>query len=493
MNTIIDVGHLVIIENSSTGKNEFLFLYISGEESTDLYLKVINGIRNLNLPEKIRQNTRIQVNAVTDFTRIINEYPETEGKTIHKLPVTAFYDTKKDAFKENLFLSGVINVVEKNGSFFPNNRLGAVVTDSDFFNREETINEIWNYIEKGQNVLLCGPRRYGKTSIMRSLENNASDHGYRPIMIDLESVFTPQEFVSKIFVEVKWPNLAEIDKNRKNIEIEEKLSDQWIKQGEKFFSKISRKTEKFLFLLDECPYMLDSFLGKDYMERDKTNQFLRWFKKQRDMSKSNCMFLLTGSVVLNPYLEDKGLNIDNFSDYNEVRLTFFDPEKVRTYIESLLLGQEIFLTNEVIQELVRMTTPGIPYFIQVVLNYVVNLYRQNPQFSIDDLNKTYQEKIIGPDGRRYFDTFERHFKRYGKRKPSVSKILRELSRSGNEGLEKQELERIYVASPDITDKSKFDIILNYLEYDFYIQKIGNTNRYRFANSILRDYWQKNQN
>ena len=491
MNKKSNIGHLITIKETSTGKREFLFLYITDDEPSDIYKKVIKGIRTLDLPERLIKNTAIQADAVTDFTRIINEYPETEGKTIHKLPVTAFYDTKKDAFKENLFLSGVINVVEKNGSFFPNNRLGAVVTGSDFFNREETINEIWNYIEKGQNVLLCGPRRYGKTSIMRSLENNASDHGYRPIMIDLESVFTPQGFVSKIFVEIKWPNLAEIDKNRKNIEIEEKLSDQWIKQGEKFFSKISRKTEKFLFLLDECPYMLDSLL--ESKGKDITKDFLKWFKDQRSRCKDNCIFLLTGSVHLDSYLKDQGFGENIFDDCNEIRMDYLHTDEVYTYIESILFGQGIFLNDEIIQEIERINTPGIPYFIQIVLNHVVNLYRKNTYFTSEDLKKTYWENIIGLDSRRYFDTFERHFKHYGNRQPGAKAMLKELSNAGDDGREIAHLKKIYNISSTGIEKPDFNIVLNYLEYDFYIEKIVKTNRYRFATSILRDYWQKNQN
>ena len=492
MNTIIDVGHLVIIENSSTGKNEFLFLYISGEEPSDLYLKVINGIRNLNLPEKIRQNTRIQVDAVTDFTRIINEYPETEGKTIHKLPVTAFYDTKKDAFKENLFLSGVINVVEKNGSFFPNNRLGAVVTGSDFFNREEKKDELWENIKKGQNVLLCGPRRYGKTSIMKELYEKASYHGFSPVMIDLESIFSIKQFISKMWVEVEYPDLFDTKKNEKQIEIQDDITDVlWIKEGDKIFNQISKKSEKFLFLLDECPSMLDSFLenkGKDLIKK-----FLKWFKDQRIRCKDNCIFLLTGSVHLDSYLKDQGFGENIFDDCSEIRMDYLHTNEVYTYVESLLLGKGIFLNDEIIQEIVKINTPGITYFVQIVLNHVVNLYRKNPKFTSEDFKKTYWENIIGPEGRRYFDSFERHFKRYGKRKPGAKAILKELSNAGDSGQEISNLKKIYNISSAGIEEPDFKIVLNYLEYDFYIEKIGKTNRYRFANSILRDYWQKNQN
>ena len=500
MSQMSNIGHLITINDISTKKKEFIFLYLTDDEPTDAYKKVIQGIRDFRLPVGIKQITKIQADPVTDFPRIEREHPDTIGRRIHKLPVISFFDKGKKAFKEKLFLSGIRNTIEKKGTFFPINRLAAVVTGSDFFNREDIIKKIWKYIEKDQNVLLCGPRRFGKTSIIRELAGKAHEHLCRQIMIDLESVFTPQEFVARIWTEIEWPDRTAEEKNEKTQAIEDSIEGQWDEKGGKFFRKISKRKENLLFLLDECPYMLDSFLGKDKadedkiknFDREKTNRFIKWFREQRDLTKNRCVFLITGSLNLKPYLKDNGLDKDSFSDCKEVKLPFFDSENLRTYIESLLLGQEIFITDELLDELVRITTPGIPYFIQIVMNHVVSLYRKNPQFSIEDLRNTYHEEIIGSEGRRLFDTFERHFKRYGSRKPGASAILRELSNAGDKGLKKQEIESIYKDSSYLSGRSEFGIILSYLKYDFYIEKIKGTDRYRFISPILRDYWQKNQ-
>lgn len=495
-----NVGHLVSIRNTSTDRKQFLFLYITGDEPTDAYKKVIQGIRSLRLPPQLRAATEIQAETATDFSRIEREHPETTGRKIQKLPVTSFFDNKNQTFKKDLFSSGVINIIKKNGAFFAVNRLAAVATGSDFFDREREINKIWKHIQNGQNVLLCGPRRYGKTSMMREIGDSALKQGLRPVMIDLESIFTPKEFVSKMWVEVELPGITKTERNEKTQEMEDSIEDRWDKEGEKLFKKTSKAKEKLLFLLDECPYMLDSFLGKDdtYKEKidpdnkEKTDSFIKWFGKQRDLCKDRCVFLLTGSVNLKPYLEDNDLDKDSFSDCREVRLNYFDSKTVRSYLESLLLGEEIFLPDELIHELVRITTPGTPYFIQIVMNHVVSLYRKNPQFSVEDLGNAYHEEIIGPAGRRQFDTFIRHFRSYGSRKPGARAILRELADAGDNGLKKPDLEKIYRGSSDLFGASEFNIILGYLEYDFYIEKIKGTDRYRFASPMLRDYWQKNQ-
>ncbi len=495
-----DIGHLVRIENTDTGQCEFIFLYILDDDPRDAYQTVIKGIRSLRLPYYLKKAAKIKVAPVTDFARIDRDFPEITGSRVYDLPVVSFYRSRKGAFKERIFLNGVKNIIEKNGDFFPTNHLGAVVTGSDFFARDDIMTKIRKHISKGQNVIISGPRRYGKTSIMRRIKDEAKDTEHQAVMIDLESVFTPQELVAKIQVKTEHPEWTETEKDNKISKLTEDLIDKWADRGEKILSRISKREEKVLFIFDEVPYMIDSFLAKEKPEsekiktedRKKVDEFVAWFKRQRESFAGRLVFLLTGSIALKTYLKDNGINKDIFSDCIETRLTFFDDETVRNYIESLLLGQEIILSDEIIDELVKINRPGIPYFIQIFMLYTATLYRKNPGFSVADLDTMYQEEIIGSDSRRFFDSFERHFKRYGKRMTGAKAVLKQLSGSKDRGIDRIDLKRTFSASSYPTRKSKFNILLEYLEHDFYIEKIKGTDRFRFASPILRDYWHKNQ-
>ena len=495
-----NIGHLIRIENADTGHREFIFLYILEDDPKDAYKTVIKGIRSLKIPSALKKKTKIQADPITDFTRVNRDFPETTGLRICTLPVVSFYRTHQGTFKESLFLSGVKNVVEKQGDFFPANRLTAVVTGTDFFDRDELLSRIWGQINKRRNLVITGPRRYGKTSIIRRIKDEALSAGYQPVMIDLESIFSLQEFITRLEVEIEHRDLTEIEKNEQVERLKEDRANQWQPYGQKFFQKLNKKNIKNLFILDEVPYMLDSFLEKDAGDKKatdeavikKTNEFLAWFKKQRERYINKCILVFTGSIHLNSYLKDNGLDKDSFSDCREIRLDYFNHETTRDYIEGLLLGQEIILSDEMIQAIVDMTTPGIPYFIQVVMTQVFTLYRKDPGFSKEDLNKMYQEEIVGLSSRRFFDSFDRHFNRYGERKPGAKAILKELAGAGNRGLKKENLRKIFSASSYQTSGSEFDILLKYLEHDFYIEEISKTDRYRFASPILRDYWKKNQ-
>jgi len=55
------------------------------------------------------------------------------------------------------------------------NCVGPPVTGNDFFGREKEQRDFWRILEN-DSVLLLAPRRIGKTSLMRRLEETATQH-----------------------------------------------------------------------------------------------------------------------------------------------------------------------------------------------------------------------------------------------------------------------------------------------------------------------------
>ena len=195
---------------------------------------------------------------------------------------------------------------------------------------------------------------------------------------------------------------------------------------------------------------------------------------------------------MHPYLRETGLTKDAFSDFKEEKITFLSETDARLYIEGLLLNQGILLPESIIDKLVKMNTPGIPYFIQIIITQMATAYRQYGKLDENDIESIYYRQVIGPDARRYFDTFKRHFERYGTRKVGAKEILKALSDVDDKGIERKTLYMIFKRSYSSGTSKEFDILLKNLEYDFFIEKIKGSNQYRFASPVLRDYWRKNQ-
>ena len=77
---------------------------------------------------------------------------------------------------------------------------GNEVTGDDFCNRTKELKELKSDVASGQNVLLYAPRRFGKTSLLKKLQNQLkTDDSYQVIYFDLFSVSTVDEFIQKYF------------------------------------------------------------------------------------------------------------------------------------------------------------------------------------------------------------------------------------------------------------------------------------------------------
>ena len=78
----------------------------------------------------------------------------------------------------------------------PRNIAGAVVRGPDFWGREKDVRRLWMLIERG-SVLLTGPRRWGKSSLMGALEDHPLP-AWHVLALDVEYVENPAEFLTEL-------------------------------------------------------------------------------------------------------------------------------------------------------------------------------------------------------------------------------------------------------------------------------------------------------
>lgn len=77
---------------------------------------------------------------------------------------------------------------------------GNEVFDDDFCNRTEELLTLKDDAVSGQNVLIYAPRRFGKTSLLKKLQQELDkDNDYKIIYMDLFSISTVDEFIQKYF------------------------------------------------------------------------------------------------------------------------------------------------------------------------------------------------------------------------------------------------------------------------------------------------------
>ncbi len=76
-------------------------------------------------------------------------------------------------------------------------RVGNIASGDDFFDRLSELEDMWRYLE-GNHVSLTGPRRLGKSSLLKRLGEQAEEKGVFARMIDVEGLDTAVAFVAAI-------------------------------------------------------------------------------------------------------------------------------------------------------------------------------------------------------------------------------------------------------------------------------------------------------
>jgi len=70
--------------------------------------------------------------------------------------------------------------------------------DAPFCDREKDLNELASHARNGANVVLFSPRRYGKTSLVRRVQDRLKNDGTLTIYVDFLGVDSVEDLASRI-------------------------------------------------------------------------------------------------------------------------------------------------------------------------------------------------------------------------------------------------------------------------------------------------------
>ncbi len=215
-------------------------------------------------------------------------------------------------------------------------KLGNKADGDDFFDRVTEREDLWRYLE-GNHIVLSGPRRLGKTSLLQRLAEEAADKGLLACLIDVEGIETSEGFIAEI--ERAFPD----DSITGHLKATGKLASEWLARFKKVDFKIPGgfggglelsaapdttwresaiklqhrlSSAPVLILIDEFSVFLEKMLARDPAEAER---LLGWLRTWRQQSNLACRFLFSGSIGLNALLARHRLST-RFNDCHEFRL-----------------------------------------------------------------------------------------------------------------------------------------------------------------------------
>ena len=379
------------------------------------------------------------------------------------------------------------------------NIVGQTPRGKDFYQRDAIINKIYRRLEAGSHLFISAPRRAGKTSIMRFLEDNPRE-GFAFLYISVEDVEDIEEYFETLSLEilaskaisnlVKASNKAQnfLDEFAKRIKkvkiwtVEIETQDDNPPTYQQEFERLMRTMDvsdfRIVLQIDEFPVALERIVRTK--EKETAIEFLHINRSIRQRAKQGIQFIYTGSIGL-PNIAKRLEAMQTINDLNVVEVPPLRTEEAIEFSQNLLDTYQVKVEDGVIEYMLECIKWLMPFFIQLIIQILIDEYEihQNPITKKDIDNVL--EKASNHRNNIYF---ENYYSRLSKSLPEKD------SNRSKEFLSLIALENAVSkdAFEDLPDAAR---ILEILEYDGYIHL--HEGKYRFNSPILQRWWIKHAN
>lgn len=381
------------------------------------------------------------------------------------------------------------------------NIVGQAARSTNFWDRPYELADIWEAIDNGSHILLCAPRRVGKTSIMYKIVDEPKAN-YIPIYIDTESADSEAEFWSKVFnalmeedfiasLKTKAKNFMDQIKNInvRSITMEgvefgdgDKLNH---KQAFYRLIKDLDHDKKLIIMIDEFAQTIENIIK--YEESKNAISLLKAHRELRQDQKfsQKVTFIYAGSIGLESVVS-KIDAIKHINDLNNIKvppLTFPEAEQ---FTIALFKSAEIKINKTDIDHLLHTIHWLIPFYIQLITQEIKKICRRGQKLDQTVIDQAIQNAL---DNRNHFESWQSKLKTaLGNNEYLFCKeVLNAISNQKEINL----LDIMNIASKHDLNDSEAKDCLHSLIYDGYINNNDNNKTYQFNSPILRMWWNKN--
>jgi uncharacterized protein len=376
------------------------------------------------------------------------------------------------------------------------NIVGQTPRGKDFYPRTKVIRKIYRRLDSGSHIFMSAPRRAGKTSIMRFLEDEPKK-GYVFLYVSVEDIESSEEYFKILSEELlaseavgrmvkaseKAYNIFEqfSDHIKKvkvwNIELEsqDKEPPKYSSEFEKLMRTLDTSDFTIVLLVDEFPIALER-INTEYGEKEAV-EFLHANRSIRQRAKRGIQFIYTGSIGL-PNITRKLKATATINDLNIIEVPPLNDREAMDFTKILLSNYKVTFIRGTIKHMLDRLSWLIPFFIQLVVQMLIDEFETNYKPITKDMVDEVLEKASNHRNNIYF---ENYYSRLDKSLTSVESSLA-----------KQILLRIAeedkVALDAFSGMEDASRVLEILEFDGYINSLQDA--YVFNSPILQLWWKK---
>lgn len=285
---------------------------------------------------------------------------------------------------------------------------GKPVKGKHLVGRDDTIEEILSLVENEQSVMLVGPRRYGKTSVLLEVQRRLDEDGWYTGHVDLFDIPSREKLAEKIVrttlsnKSVSMDGILDAAKRgikslRDKIELKKVTSG-----GMEIILSFSEKNVDVDSLLDESLDFPDDFAAKQgkrmcfiYDEMgdiDKMNGELVKKMRSKFQKHENTVYMFSGSqesLMNDIFIKKKG------AFYGFCRVIELDTVPVspfKDYIKETFSDEGINIGSEEIDKILGKTN-GHPYYTQYLCQVIYLDVKGEDEVQDEDVDIAYEQLL----------------------------------------------------------------------------------------------------
>ena len=401
----------------------------------------------------------------------------------------------------------------------PKLKIGAPATGDHYFPRPALRNKLIRALSR-DHIAFLGPRRTGKTSILRDLERHPPA-GISALYLDLQGLRNVPAWLALMLKETKkllqtppdklaWlkhagkgttsilKRIEQISLTGVKLTPGQPAVDSWEPIADEFFTLLREHELPIYFMLDEFPWFLGHVAANhSAAEVDAT---LNWCRKIRqDLSDGPTRFLVTGSIGLTGLLRRLGLS-PAANDFDTIDIEPLTDKEALKFLEERAEGEGIALSAPARRRILDCLGIGWPLLLATFLSEVQDrAHAKGP--TVKEIESLYEDQMIRGNRNKYCQEMFTRLTKPEMFSPSerrlAQEILRDLSHA-NQCFGREDFDNIHARLvPDVAYRStlvtELDYVLETLRHDGYLVRLKDPSPARdglhtFASNILRDYW-----
>ena len=376
---------------------------------------------------------------------------------------------------------------------------GAPVEGRDLWGREEESARLWKCIQRG-SCHIQGPRRYGKTSLLRRVEMQLAAEKRPAVLVDVSACANTTEFLTTLADEAMdnpllyaplasalrelrhWPApglLSDADqRSAARIRLLNEIGDEPVPFGEQLLATMAEAGT--VLMIDEFSLFLRDTLKRSQDETRRVLEFLRRARRGAPALRQ----VVAGSAGLTAFARFHGLG-DLLADLSPVPVKPLDVPQAQVFAEELIYGSGLRPSPDMATAVIEDIGLPVPYFIQALCDAARVQAGNASTVDAATLHTAYRERVLGPVGNRLFRDYRLDHQPYPDiLRRTAARILTAMAQNSR-GATRAALAAICRAEcPEAI--AQFDALLACLSEDYDLEQAGS--RWRFRSKVLRERW-----